>query len=148
MKISNHITRYLEIDEALDILTDLYHLALAHDLVTTDDEKILVIRSLDLIKNTLRFANVIPSNQQSPVKVVNQFEDSENNYIMRGDSFWVKKSDGSEMRMMKYFKDNHQELCKLFPSANSHRVKKLLVDEKKYVAIRQGNKIILHPPVK
>ena len=69
MRISNNLTRSIEINEALDIITDLYHLALANDLVTTNDEKILVIRSLDLIKNTLRFANEIPSSQQFSNKV-------------------------------------------------------------------------------
>lgn len=147
MRISNNLTRSIEINEALDIITDLYHLALANDLVTTNDEKILVIRSLDLIKNTLRFANEIPSSQQFSNKVGNQFEDSENNYIMKGDSYWVKISDGSMVRMMNHFKNTHEALSKLNPSANSHRVKKLLVNEKKYIAMRQGNKIILHPPV-
>lgn len=147
MKKSHNLTRSIEINEALEILTELYYLALANDLVATIEEKILVIRSLDLIKNSLKLTSEIQSSEQFNNKDGNQIDNSEYNYNLKGNSYWVSTAEGSKVRMMKHFKDKHDDLCKEYPSANSHRVAKLLVFERKYTTARQGNKIILHPPV-
>lgn len=147
MKKSDNLTRSIELDEALEILTELYYLALANDLVATIEEKILVIRSLDLIKNSLKLTSEIQSRQQSTNNDSNQIENSEFDYTLKGNSYWVRTPNGPVVRMMEHFRREHDDLREKYPSANSHRVAKLLVFERKYTTLRQGKKIILHPPV-